>query len=111
MHPDCSKSRGAVELLQSRGVEFERRDYIARPLDAAELQSLSGMAALQYSRGRYLDARAFAERWLALAPADAAGLQLASQIELKLGDTAASARYLHQLQALPAGAANVPRTQ
>ena len=83
----------------------------ALSLDAAELQSLSGMAALQYSRGRYLDARAFAERWLALAPADAAGLQLASQIELKLGDTAASARYLHQLQALPAGAANVPRTQ
>ncbi len=69
------------------------------------------MAALQFARGRYLEARAFAERWLALAPQDRDGLQLASQIESKLGDTAASARYLHQLQALPAGAANVPRTQ
>jgi arsenate reductase (glutaredoxin) len=39
-HPDCSKSRRAVELLQSRGLEFERRDYVARPLDAAELRRL-----------------------------------------------------------------------
>src|SRR5688500_17620381 len=40
VHPDCSKSRSAVELLQARGAEFERRDYLARPLDAGELHAL-----------------------------------------------------------------------
>jgi type IV pilus assembly protein PilF len=83
----------------------------ALALDPGELQSLAGMAALQFARGRYLEARAFVERWLTLSPADAEGLQLASQIELKLGDTAASARYLHRLQALSPSAANAPRTQ
>ena len=80
-------------------------------LDPAELQSLAGMAGLEFARGRYLEARAFVERWLAVAPSDADGLQLASQIEMKLGDTAASARYLHRLQALPPGAANPPRAK
>jgi arsenate reductase (glutaredoxin) len=40
VHPDCSKSRGAVALLQAHGVEFERRDYLAQPLDADELRAL-----------------------------------------------------------------------
>lgn len=83
----------------------------ALALAPGDPQSLAGMAALQFARGRYLEARAFAERWLAVAPSDAEGLQLASQIELKLGDTAASARYLHKLKALSPGAANAPRTQ
>lgn len=82
----------------------------ALALAPGELQSLAGMAGLQFGRGRYLEARAFAERWLALAPSDAAALQLASQIEQKLGDTAASARYLHRLQALSPGAVDA-RTQ
>ena len=40
VHPDCSKSRAAVELLRAQGREFERRDYVALPLDAAELRAL-----------------------------------------------------------------------
>lgn len=76
-----------------------------------ELQSLSGMAALQFERGRYLEARAFAERWLALAPSDAEGLQLAAGIEQKLGDNAAAQRYLFRLQAISSGSTTVPRTQ
>ena len=92
-------------------VQAEANWRQALALDPGELQSLAGMAGLQFARGRHLEARAFAERWLALAPSDAEGLHLASQIELKLGDTAASARYLHRLQALSPGAANVPRTQ
>lgn len=83
----------------------------ALTFDPVEPQSLAGMAALQFARGRYLEARAFAERWLAVTPMDPGALQLASQIELKLGDTAASARYLHILQALSPGATNAPRTQ
>lgn len=92
-------------------VQAEANWRQALALDPGELQSLAGMAALEFARGRYLEARAFAERWLAVAPSDAEGLQLASQIELKLGDTAASARYLHRLQALSPGAAIAPRTQ
>ena len=84
---------------------------LALAQEPAERQSLAGMAALQFARGRYLDARAFAERWLAVVPEDPDALQLASQIELKLGDTSASARYLHKLQALSPNAANAPRTQ
>lgn len=94
--------------LQDRAEAYWRQ---ALSLDPASLHALAGMAALEFARGRYLEARAFAERWLAVAPLDGDGLQLASQIELKLGDTAASTRYLHRLQALPAGAAHVPRTQ
>jgi len=83
----------------------------ALDIEPVNIAALAGMAKLEYSRGRHLEARAFAERWLAVAPMDPQGLQLASQIEMKLGDTAASARYLHRLQALPAGAVKVPRSQ
>ena len=100
----CANRAGLAERAEANWRQ-------ALALEPDELQSLAGMAALQYGRAQYLDARAFAERWLALAPLDPEGLQLASQIELKLGDTAASARYLHKLQALPAGAANIPRAQ
>lgn len=83
----------------------------ALALDQGERQSLAGMAALQFARGRYLDARAFAERWLALAPQDADGLRLASQIEQKLGDNAAAQRYLSRLQANSPGTQTAPRVQ
>lgn len=83
----------------------------ALAIDPTEMQSLAGMAGLQFAQGHYLEARAFAERWLALSPSDPEGLRIASQIELKLGDTAASTRYLHRLQALPPGAHDASRTQ
>jgi len=100
----CASRAGLVDQAEVRWRQ-------ALALDAAEVQSLGGLAALQFARGRHLEARAFAERWLAVAPVDAEALQLASQIELKLGDTAASARYLHRLQALAPGATNVSRPQ
>lgn len=83
----------------------------ALALQPDELQSLAGMAALQFARGRYLEARAFAERWLALAPVDAEGLRLASSIEQKLGDNVAAQRYLSRLQAIPSGTPTAPRAQ
>ena len=83
----------------------------ALAMDPGELQSLAGMAALQFARGRYLEARAFAERWLALSPVDAEGLQLASSIEQKLGDNVAAQRYLSRLQAIPSGSPTAPRAQ
>lgn len=83
----------------------------ALALDPVELQSLAGMAALQFANGRYLEARAFAERWLALSPTDAEGLQLASSIEQKLGDNVAAQRYLARLQAIPSDSPAAPRAQ
>ena len=44
-----------------------------------------------------MEARAFCERRFAVAPASVKLLQLASQIEQKLGDTAAAARYVQRI--------------
>lgn len=73
--------------------------------------ALSGLANLQFTRGQYFDARAFVERWLAIAPQDVGALKLAMQIEQKQGDNAAAQRYLLRLQAIAPGASLVPPTQ
>lgn len=39
-NPDCSNSRGALELLRARGLEPHIVDYLATPLTAAELFEL-----------------------------------------------------------------------
>lgn len=61
--------------------------------------ALHALAELALHEGRALEARAFIERRLAAAPADAESLLLASQIEKELGDMAASARYVHRMRA------------
>lgn len=61
--------------------------------------ALAAMARVQYAGGNYMDARAFSERRLAAAPANDAVLRLASQIEQKLGDNQAAARYMQQMAA------------
>ena len=100
----CAHRTGQLDLAEA----YWRQ---ALALEPTEMQSLAGMANLQFARARYLEARAFAERWLGIAPSDREALQLASQIELKLGDTDASTRYLQRLQALSPGAINAPRSQ
>ncbi|KGQ19013.1 Type IV pilus biogenesis protein PilF [Lysobacter dokdonensis DS-58] len=67
--------------------------------------ALGAFARVQFRAGRYLEARAFSERRLAAAPADAEALILASQIEDKLGDSAAAARYVRRLREEFPGAA------
>ena len=39
-NPNCSKSRGAKEILESRSVEFELVEYLKTPLSAAQILSL-----------------------------------------------------------------------
>ena len=39
-NPRCSKSRGALELLEARGLTPEVVRYLETPLDAAQIQSL-----------------------------------------------------------------------
>ena len=91
---------------QPQRAEASWRTVLAgQPTHAA---ALAGMARLQFERGQHLDARAFAERWLAVAPVDADGLRLAAEIERKLGDNAAASRYLSRLQGIPSASTTSP---
>lgn len=102
---------GECAQLAGQSDRAERYWRAALGMDPKALPALAGMARLEFMRGNYLDARAFSERWLALAPADPAGLRLAADTEQKLGDNAAASRYLSRLQALSPGAPPVPPTQ
>lgn len=66
--------------------------------DPENAVALGALAQHEYRAGRYMDARAFSQRRLSAAPADARALVLASQIEERLGDTAAAARYVRRLR-------------
>ncbi|WP_075674687.1 type IV pilus biogenesis/stability protein PilW [Stenotrophomonas sp. TD3] len=72
-----------------------RAALVAAPANPVALES---MAQLSFRQGRYMEARAFAERRIAAAPATRSVLQLASQIEARLGDRAASDRYLQRIR-------------
>jgi type IV pilus assembly protein PilF len=61
---------------------------------------LLAMAHLQYQHQDYFRARAFVQRAEALVSLDARALQLAANIEEKIGDGAASKRYLSRLAQL-----------
>lgn len=75
--------------------------YLVRAieLDPVNPVALGTMAEREFLAGRAFQARAFSQRRLAAAPADARALLLASQIEEKLGDKVAAARYVQQLRA------------
>ncbi len=42
-NPSCSKSRGALEILQNRGAEFETVEYLKTPLTQETLQGILDM--------------------------------------------------------------------
>lgn len=89
---DCAVRAGQM----ARGDRDARRVLESNPVNPVALMAL---ARLNFSAGRGLEARAFIERRLNVSDADADALQLASQIEQLLGDTEASARYVHRLRA------------
>lgn len=90
---------GACAARIGQDARAERDLRRALDLDPANPAALSAMAAVALRQGRALEARAFSERRLSAAPADAEALRLASQIEHKLGDRAAAERYTRQLRA------------
>ena len=102
---------GSCANRAGQPIQAEVKWRSALALEPQNLTALSGLAALTFARGSYLDARAFAERWLAVNPEDAAGLRLAASIEQKLGDNEAASRYLSRLQATPPGSPLGPRAQ
>ena len=87
----CALDAGQADRAQRdlhKAIELEPNNPVA----------LDALARTAYKAGNYMEARAFSERRLAAAPATAEALQLASQIEDKLGDSAASARYVRRLR-------------
>ena len=90
---------GACGLAAGQTAYAEPRLRKAIELDPNSAVALASLANAEYRAGRYLEARAFSERRLAAAPATRDVLQLASQIEQKLGDTAAAARYVQRIKA------------
>lgn len=102
---------GSCARESGQGARAEANWRQALALEPFNMPALSGMADLQFLSGHYLEARAFAERWLAVVPSDEAGLRLAAQIERKLGDNVASERYLLRLQGIPTGTTTAPRPQ
>lgn len=88
----CAFRQGRFEQAQV----WSRQAIASAPANPVALRTLAEVA---YRSDRPLEARAFIERRLAAAPADVETLLLASQIEQKLGDAAASARYVHRLRA------------
>ncbi len=71
----------------------------ALELDPENPVALAATAEREFRAGNAFRARAFSQRRLAAAPADRRSLVLASQIEGKLGDSAAAERYVQQLRA------------
>ncbi|WP_147653900.1 type IV pilus biogenesis/stability protein PilW [Vulcaniibacterium gelatinicum] len=89
---------GACALTAGDPARAERHLRAAIGLDPENPVALAALARMAYDAGRYLEARAFSQRRLAAAPADAETLVLASQIEQKLGDMAAAAGYVRRLR-------------
>jgi type IV pilus assembly protein PilF len=90
---------GACALTAGQPAYADPRLRKALEIDPGNAVALAALADSEYRAGRYLEARAFSERRLAAAPATREVLQLASQIEQKLGDTAAAARYVQRIKA------------
>lgn len=95
---DAYANAGRCAMKVGQGARADRNLRRAIEIDPDNVVALSALAKYAYLRGQMLDARAFSQRRLAAAPADAAALRLASQIERKLGDMAAAERYTQQLR-------------
>ena len=90
---------GACALDAGQDARADRDLRMALAQDPTNATALAAMARNEYRAGRYLEARAFSERRLAIAAPTAEILRLASQIEQKLGDNRAAARYTQQMAA------------
>lgn len=102
---------GACAMDAGQGQRAERDLRMALQLAPENATALEAMARLQFDAGDYLSARAFSERRIVAAPVTPRVLRLASQIEQKLGDNQASARYLERLASeFPAGDARAGET-
>lgn len=102
----------AGNCASQTGQSAQAEAYWRKALDLQpkQLAALAGMAQLMVGQKNYFEARAFAERWLAETPTDVTGLQLAAEIEQKLGDNVSASRYLSRIRTLSSGSATVQPT-
>lgn len=87
----CARSDG-------RAKDAEQYFRKALSINPKQADALLQMAEIAQGQGNGLQARAFLERYDAVAPATAATLWLGRSIELGLGDTAQAARYAQRLR-------------
>lgn len=97
-HPGLLANAGSCALRSGQAERAEADLRAALALDPQHPQALQDMARLLADRGELLGARAFYQRRLASAPADASVLQLAIDIEQGLGDAKAVEQYRQRLQ-------------
>ena len=100
---------GACAVEGGQPARAERDLRAALRLDPVNAVALEALARHLYGLGEYFEARAFSQRRLDAAQASPAALLLASQIEEKLGDKAAAARYVQRLRSeFPHAPARLP---
>jgi type IV pilus assembly protein PilF len=87
----CARADGRVK-------EAETHYRKALSINPKQADALLQMAELSQGNGNGLQARAFLERYSAVAPASPATLWLGRRIELDLGDSAQAARYAQRLR-------------
>ncbi|WP_303638895.1 tetratricopeptide repeat protein [Stenotrophomonas tuberculopleuritidis] len=97
--PAAAQANAGGCALDSGQLERAERDLRAALAQVPDNPvALESMAQLSFRRGQFMEARAFVERRIAAAPATRSVLQLASEIEARLGDQAASDRYLQRIR-------------
>lgn len=96
---DALANAGGCALQTGQYERVEPNLRKALSLAPTNAYALVSMARNEYRMGHYFDARAFIERRMAAAPPDAGVLQLAVDIETKLGDGQAASRYEQRLRA------------
>lgn len=89
---------GSCALTAGQRARAEQNLQRAIQLEPKNPVALAALARLAYDSGHYMDARAYSQRRLAAAPGTPDVLLLASQIEQKLGDSEAAARYVQQIR-------------
>jgi len=89
---------GACALRAGQTGLAEENLRRALQFDPNNVAALGAMAQLRFNQAQFLDARAFMQRRLVAAPADRDSLLLAAQIEDRMGDAAAAARYRQLVQ-------------
>jgi len=108
-YPTPAAALANAGVCAGRAGMADRSEQLLRQalaLDPVNVLALDAMAAREFGAGRYFEARAFSERRLAAARADRQALQLASQIEQKLGDNVAAAKYVQRIKVEFPDAAN-----
>lgn len=97
--PETAASNAGVCAARAKNYalaeEYFRRSLKANPNDPGTLYE---MALLSYRKEDFLRARAFMQRFEAAGQPDAAALDLAAQIEDRLGDSAAATKYRERLK-------------